>query len=769
MNRKIVAVWMSLAIIFGFFVIIVDIALIVEAPTTLYVGGLNPGNYSKIQWAIDNASDGDTVFVYNGTYYENVIVNKTINLTGEDKNNTIINGSGSGDVVIINSDFVNFTGFKVIASGDGLWDSGVVLKIAKNCNISNNIIASNRHGLFLNHSNLSNFYNNNISENNGCAFIMIYSNDNYVITNKVFMNYVGLYLSYSQNNKIIHNNISSSTSDGVQISSSNRNKLLNNYFISNSKGIYLFDSADNDIIYNTALNNGDGIYLLSSERNNITNNSIHMNDNYGICFIYSDYNNITENIITSNVHSNIYIILSTNITISTNKMINNGILIDGEYPEYWNTHNIDILNKVNEKPLHYLKNQKSSNVPIGAGQVILANCTNVSVKYQKIANASVGILLGFSSDCNVSENNVSFNYHYGISLYKSVNNKLNNNTALNNRKGIYFYLSDDNLIVGNKIFSNVDGLFIYKSHYNNILSNNITSNYNGITLETLGDGSQWNRIINNIIFSNQNYGLHFFSALYNKIYHNNIMSNANQAYDNLGNNDWDASYPLGGNYWSDYSGVDFYKGPNQNIPGSDGIGDTPYTNIQGGTGAQDDYPLMQPYKPLENYTLLRQGWNLISIPLIQEEKNLTRILGSIDGWYDAVQWYDPSDSDDPWKHNMIGKPFGNDLFKLNETMGFWIHITQPGDTIFLYNGTQPSSNQTIQLYEGWNMVGYPSLSNHNRTVGLNNLTFGTDVDTIWWYDAATQTWHDMGPDDFFVPGRGYWVHAKVECEWEFPL
>ena len=102
-------------------------------------------------------------------------------------------------------------------------------------------------------------------------------------------------------------------------------------------------------------------------------------------------------------------------------------------------------------------------------------------------------------------------------------------------------------------------------------------------------------------------------------------------------------------------------------------------------------------------------------------------------------------------------------------MGFWIYITKAGGVLFEYFGIEPTSNQTIQLYTGWNMVGYPSLTNHNRTVGLNNLTFGTDVDAVQWYDAATKTWHDMGPDDFFVPGRGYWVHANVECEWEVPL
>ena len=45
---------------------------------TLYVGGDGPGNYSIIQDAIDNSSDGDTIFVYNGTYYEHLEVDKSL-------------------------------------------------------------------------------------------------------------------------------------------------------------------------------------------------------------------------------------------------------------------------------------------------------------------------------------------------------------------------------------------------------------------------------------------------------------------------------------------------------------------------------------------------------------------------------------------------------------------------------------------------------------------------------------------------------------------
>jgi hypothetical protein len=173
--------------------------------------------------------------------------------------------------------------------------------------------------------------------------------------------------------------------------------------------------------------------------------------------------------------------------------------------------------------------------------------------------------------------------------------------------------------------------------------------------------------------------------------------------------------------------------------------------------------------PQGNYTILKPGWNLISVPKIQTEQDITSVLDSIDGLYDAVQWYDVTDNVDPWKHYKVGKGFGNDLSELNETMGFWIHITEPEGTIFHYNGTPPTGSQGIALYPGWNLVGYPSLTSYNRTDGLNNLGFGAEVNAIQWYDASNGTWHSMDVDDYFKKGIGYWIHSKVEAIWNVPL
>ena len=82
---------------------------------TLYVGGTGPNNYTKIQDAINDSSDGDTVYVYDDSspYYENVVVDKSINLIGEDSETTSIIGDRQYFVINITADLVNISGFTV--------------------------------------------------------------------------------------------------------------------------------------------------------------------------------------------------------------------------------------------------------------------------------------------------------------------------------------------------------------------------------------------------------------------------------------------------------------------------------------------------------------------------------------------------------------------------------------------------------------------------------------------------------------------------------
>ena len=87
--------------------------------STLYVGGGGPGNYTSIQDAINDSVEGDTVFVYDDSspYYENLIVKNGIFLIGENRDTTIIDGSGDSNVIYIDANNVYVSGFTIQNGG----------------------------------------------------------------------------------------------------------------------------------------------------------------------------------------------------------------------------------------------------------------------------------------------------------------------------------------------------------------------------------------------------------------------------------------------------------------------------------------------------------------------------------------------------------------------------------------------------------------------------------------------------------------------------
>ncbi len=314
----------------------------------------------------------------------------------------------------------------------------------------------------------------------------------------------------------------------------------------------------------------------------------------------------------------------------------------------------------------------------------------------------------------------------------------------------------------NTLDSNTIGIYLDETvGTSNITNNEITRNDYGVSFYLYATPQN---IVNNTIAYND-VGIRFDEGTnQHNIFHNNFIKNTIQAFDNASNdNYWDNDYPSGGNFWSDYSGEDIYSGPNHDIPGSDGIGDTPYIF----DFSQDNYPLMD---PTGVHLYLNNGWSFVSIPNKQPDSDASKILRSIKDNYTALQYYDSSDAMDPWKHYHSDKPSDiNDLHKIDHNMGFWIKVTEPEGLIFESPGIPPQTNQNIQLYKGWNMVGYPSYSKYNRTVGLNNLVYGSEVDSVWTYNARNQNWEEIGESDCFFKGYGYWIHATQDCVWEVPL
>jgi parallel beta-helix repeat protein len=214
----------------------------------LYVGGSGPGNYSKIQDAIDNASDGDIVYVYNGTYDEGLSLSKTINLTGENNNITIING-----YIEISADNVVINGFTI--KQDIKFDA-IFLQSNNNRIYSNIIKDVSRFGIYIKNS-LNNSIQGNIIKNGYSKGIALEKANYNIITGNTIVNFrAGIHISDIHYCLISNNTISTNHYDGVGIgiSDSSANDFFGNTISNNEKGISSFN-ADSKIYHNNFINN----------------------------------------------------------------------------------------------------------------------------------------------------------------------------------------------------------------------------------------------------------------------------------------------------------------------------------------------------------------------------------------------------------------------------------------------------------------------------------------------------------------------------------
>jgi hypothetical protein len=165
----------------------------------------------------------------------------------------------------------------------------------------------------------------------------------------------------------------------------------------------------------------------------------------------------------------------------------------------------------------------------------------------------------------------------------------------------------------------------------------------------------------------------------------------------------------------------------------------------------------------EKFTcILKEGWNLISVPLYISDNNLSSVLKSIEGQYDSIQWYDITYSNNSWKTYHILKPLAlNNFYMINHTIGFWVYITEAGGTNFTVFGDELTSTQNITLHKGWNLIGYPSKLTRPPDFGLP-----PSVDMVQWYNPETELWESWDPGsyspddlDYMEPGQGFWVHC----------
>jgi len=379
------------------FAVVMSVLVGTASAKTWYVdddGG--PGiDFTKIQQAVDAASDDDTIFVYSGTYNEQVIVNKKLTLTGIEMpfvNSESIMLHDLLGAIAITADRCTIDGFKV-TGGMSHWSYGIEVKSDYNI-ISNNVIFSNTgNGITLGDSSNNLILNNTISDNDGGCIGLYGSSDNNTLLNNTVSNsddgivvmsssnntiknnYVvsigwGGIVLYASYNTIINNNLSNSEinlegnssyniimnntlfSGCISVDDCLYNTISNNtVHYSEYDSIELKNSHYNFIVYNNIFNSyDDGIQVYNSSDNSITNNTIYLSSEVGIVIWNSSNNVITNNVVYSNGDTGIYIENSNNNQIYHNNLINNeeqgyddgnnnlwdkGPIIGGNY---WNDH-----------------------------------------------------------------------------------------------------------------------------------------------------------------------------------------------------------------------------------------------------------------------------------------------------------------------------------------------------------------------------------------------------------------------------------------------
>jgi nitrous oxidase accessory protein len=323
-------------------------SLLVSDGNILYVGGSGEGNYSRIQDAINNANAGDTVFVFDDSspYYENVVINKSINLIGEDKNTTVIDAGGNGTVIKLDASYVTISGFTIQKCGEEEIGEGGGIRITGS---RDNIITGN-------------IITNNICYGIYCCSIEFFSR-NIISGNIVTNNRDGICLDVSYNNEVYDNYIENNSESGIYVGSTTfysgntkkssdeyYNNIYRNIIIKNKKGIYMPWAQYTNVFKNEITNNYFGIFLdapyfTNCIYNNIYQNNIH-NNNCGI--VASTYcgavggNNISKNNIVNNSKGlcitaskeNFISARITHNTISSNNFIGNKITVIFKYASF---------------------------------------------------------------------------------------------------------------------------------------------------------------------------------------------------------------------------------------------------------------------------------------------------------------------------------------------------------------------------------------------------------------------------------------------------
>jgi len=352
--KKVSAMTLAL-LLMGMLVLVFHIQPAKADPATIYVDTNNKDGpwygteeypYQNITSGLAHASDGDTIFVKQGNYTENIVVDKRVSLVGEILTNTTIYGMESkDDTVKITASGCVLENFTITNGGQPIY-GGVRLNSSNSIVRYNNICNNRDDGIFI-HGFNNTVANNTISNNKGSNIVLGSGSSGNIIANNTISDSTGgdgIYSCGSDNiikNNIIKNNWWTSKAWGIFfISSSFNNTVTNNVIEGNSAGgIYLSSNGNKIITNKISLNDamlingelygGHGIYFASSNNNTVTSNVISENEGNGARLEGSSGNIIADNTISLHTEKTGYggvgieVINSNGNFVHHNRFVNN--------------------------------------------------------------------------------------------------------------------------------------------------------------------------------------------------------------------------------------------------------------------------------------------------------------------------------------------------------------------------------------------------------------------------------------------------------------
>ncbi len=516
---------------------------------TIVVDWGGSGDFTSIQDAINNSSDGDTIRVFDGEYREEVIIHTSIHLIGNGSETTTIHGGGvARQVVRIKADNVTLEGFQVTGSNSTYPGVGLSVE-SNNITIQYTNCSNNRYGISAIGSNGFRLLNSEVSNNTASGIGLSYLN-HAIIENTIISgnNYTGIYLSRTENMTILNNSISHH-SYSISFWMSQNAMVTRNRFKNCSNGLRLhYQNTNLTISHNSFLASSYGLGL-----NNATNIMIHdnlFNLTYsGVYLFDTDLVTLLSNRFIDHSEYSIMVRNSMRCTLTNNSMTMTGLRIEGDILVHWNSHDVHTSNTLNGKTITYLHDDSGPIPDIqDTSQLIIVNWTQFTIGNLTLAQGRMAMQLGFvedgfiqgnvidnctgtaltlwnSKNMTVLDNQISGCY-FGILLRnKAIGTIIKNNLIMRCEVGIYLWTGSDSITMENNTCTeNVDGIWLSSSSNCTIKNNHLARNQHGLILRS----SSSNHVLHNTLSNNTDNGLFISYESYNNtIIGNTITQNRN--------------------------------------------------------------------------------------------------------------------------------------------------------------------------------------------------------------------------------------------------